>query len=162
MAATIAHEINNPLDAVMNLTYLARTSLANDSKAVAYLISAEDELDRVAHIARQSLGFYRDPGSPIEVHIEQIIERVLEVYRTRLLTANVAVDCRFNHHRTIVASSGELVQVFSNLVTNAVDAMAVGGRLSFQTYEGGEEGLQIVVRDNGTGIANKVPEVTGC
>lgn len=153
LAATIAHEINNPLDSVMNLVYLARTVLPPSSKALPYLLTAERELERVAHIARQTLGYYRDPGPPSEVHLEQLLEEVLSVYRSKLLAANVAVDCAFAHHRTVRASRDELMQIFSNLIINAADAMPDGGVLTIETREIGGEGVEVSVRDKGTGIS---------
>ncbi len=152
MAATIAHEINNPLDSVMNLVYLARTTLPNNSKALPYLITAEKELERVAYIARQTLGYYRDPGPPAEIRLDQLLEEVVNVYYSRLLAGNVAVDCAFAHHRPIRASKDELMQIFSSLITNAIDAMADGGVLTIKTREVGERGVEILVRDKGTGI----------
>jgi PAS domain S-box-containing protein len=153
MAATIAHEINNPLDAVMNLVYLARTSLPANSKALHYLLTAERELERVSHIARQTLGYYRDPGPPSDVHLEQLLEEVLGVYHFKLIAGNVAVDCAFAHQRAIRASRDELMQIFSNLILNAIDAMPEGGVLSIKTREVGDEGVEILVSDEGTGIS---------
>lgn len=153
MAATIAHEINNPLDSVMNLVYLARTTLAANSKAMPYLLSAESELERISHIARQTLGYYRDPGPPSEVRLEDLFDEVLSVYRVRLLAGNVAVDCSFTHHRSVHASKDELMQVFSNLVINAIDAMPDGGVLTIKTREIDRQGVEIEVRDKGTGIS---------
>ena len=75
MAATIAHEINNPLDSVMNLVFLARTS-SSINKARGYLQTAEKELERVAHIVRQTLGYYREPVGPVEVDVRELIEDV--------------------------------------------------------------------------------------
>jgi PAS domain S-box-containing protein len=153
MAATIAHEINNPLDSVMNLVYLARTMLANNSKAVPYLLTAEKELERVSHIARQTLGYYRDPGPPSEIHLDKLFEEVLSVYRFKLLAGNIAVDCAFAHYRAISASRDELMQVFSNLITNAIDAMPEGGVMTIKTREVDGKGVEIQVRDRGTGIS---------
>ena len=153
MAATIAHEINNPLDSVMNLVYLARTMLPGNSKALAYLVSAERELERVAHIARQTLGYYRDPGPPSEIQLETLLEEVLSVYRVRLLAGNVAVDCAFAHHRSVHASKAELMQIFSNLVINAIDALPDGGVLTIKTWEIRGQGVEIHVHDNGIGIS---------
>lgn len=85
MAAAIAHEINNPLASVLNLIYLARQSSSSREEIEAYLATAESELERVSHIARQALGYYRDSGSPTEVHLEDLMARVLAVYRTKLL-----------------------------------------------------------------------------
>jgi PAS domain S-box-containing protein len=155
MAATIAHEINNPLDSVMNLVYLARTSLPANSKVLQYLLTAERELERVSHIARQTLGYYRDPGPPSTIRLEQLIEDLLNLYHSNLLAANVAVDCSFAHQRTVMGSRDELMQVFSNLVINAIDAMPEGGVLTITTREIGEEGVEISLRDNGTGISRE-------
>ena len=153
MAATIAHEINNPLDSVMNLIYLARTSVASNSKALSYLLTAEKELERVSHIARQTLGYYRDPGPPSDVQIEQVLEEVLRVYYSKLVAGNIAVDCAFARHPPITASKDELMQIFSNLIANSVDAMANGGVLTIKTRAVGNEGVEIQVRDKGAGIA---------
>ena len=153
MAATIAHEINNPLDSVMNLVYLARTGLPANSKAIPYLLTAERELERVSHIARQTLGFYRDPGAPSTIHLEQLLEEVLHVYHSNLLAANIAVDCAFANQRPIQASRDELMQIFSNLVVNAIDAMPDGGVLTIKTREIKDQGLEVSVRDKGAGIS---------
>jgi len=152
MAANIAHEINNPLDSVMNLVYLARTSLPANSKVVPYLLTAERELERVSHIARQALGYYRDPGPPSKVHLDQLLEEVLNVYHSNLLAANVAVDCAFSHQRAVQASRDELMQIFSSLIVNAIDSMSQGGVLTIQTRQR-DEGVEISVRDKGTGIS---------
>jgi PAS domain S-box-containing protein len=153
MAATIAHEVNNPLDAVMNLVYLARQSVAGNSKARSYLLTAEKELERVSHIARQALGYYRDPCEPVEVSLEQLFEELLALYHSKLVANNISVDCRFGQLGTLIASRGELMQIFSNLITNAVDAMPQGGVLSIHTKELGREGVEIIVCDKGSGIA---------
>ena len=152
MAATIAHEINNPLDSVMNLVYLARTGVAANSRVLPYLLTAERELERVSHIARQTLGYYRDPGSLSTIQLDQLLEEVLGVYRYNLLAANVAVDCAFAHQRTIQASKDELMQIFSNLILNAIHAMSEGGVLTIKTREVSDQGVEISVRDKGTGI----------
>ncbi len=153
MAATIAHEINNPLDSVMNLVYLARTSVAGNSKALPYLLKAENELERVSHIARQTLGYYRDPGPPAEIYLDRLLEEVLAVYRSRLLASNVAVDCAFAQYRPVSASRDELMHVFSNLITNAVDAMPEGGVLTIHTRDIDNAGVEVHFRDRGTGIS---------
>jgi PAS domain S-box-containing protein len=154
MAATIAHEINNPLESVMNLVFLARTS-GSINKARGYLQTAEKELERVAHIVRQTLGYYRETAGPIQVDLRGLIEDVLTVYQTKLNANRISVDCRFDHHRPIVVNKGELVQVLSNVIANAIDAMPEAGVLHIQigeTTNSQKEGVQIVIRDNGTGI----------
>jgi PAS domain S-box-containing protein len=157
MAATIAHEINNPLEAVMNLIYLARQHSAahGEGKIHQYLLTAEEELERVSHIARQTLGYYKDTGSPAEASLHQLIENVLSVYKSKLTGLGISMDLRFNDLQKIVISKGEMLQVFSNVIANALDAMPHGGSLKVSTRKLAgptEDGIQTVIRDTGTGI----------
>ncbi len=155
MAAAIAHEINNPLGSVLNLIYLARQEGTSVQEIQNYLATAESELERVSHIARQTLGYYRDTGSPSEVYLHDLIENVLSVYRNKLLAHSIALQACFNDLRKISVHPGEIVQVFSNVISNAIDAMPKGGRLSIainQTGRTDQEGLQVVVSDTGQGI----------
>lgn len=155
MAATIAHEINNPLESVMNLVFLARKSSAQDSKVSAYLETAEKEIERVSHIARQTLGYYRDAGTPVEVLLHELIEDVLTVYQSKLRANGISVECQFGDPRRISIRKGELLQVFSNIVANSIDAMPCGGVLHIEIAEAKnseEPILRIVIRDQGTGI----------
>ena len=161
MAAAVAHEINNPLEAVMNLIYLARQNTPASSQAHQYLTTADEELGRVSHIARQTLGYYRDTSSPTEVHLHDLIENVLAIYRSRLLAWEVSVDTQFNDLQKILVSRGEFIQVFSNLITNAIDAMASGGslHLSARTLMSATgDGIQVVIRDTGSGIRQEYLE----
>jgi PAS domain S-box-containing protein len=155
MAAAVAHEINNPLESVVNLIFLARQDSAADSKTYRYLLTAEEELERVSHLARQTLGYYRDTGSPVQVHIHSLLENVLTVYNAKLLSAGISVDTQFNDLQKVVVSRGEMIQVFSNIIANAVDAMRQGGALHITTRNllaSSGDGLQVVVQDNGIGI----------
>ena len=155
MAAAVAHEINNPLESLVNLIFLARQDSAMDGKAYRYLLTAEEELERVSHLARQTLGYYRDTGSPAKVHVHSLIENVLTVYNAKFVAAGISVDTQFNDLQKIVVSRGEMIQVFSNIIANAVDAMRQGGALHITTRNllaASGDGLQIVVQDNGTGI----------
>ena len=155
MAATVAHQINNPLEAVMNLIFLARQHSATDQKVQGYLVTAEEELERVSHIARQTLGYYKDTGSPTEVHLHDLVQNVLSVYKSTLLSSGIAVDAQFNDLQKIVISKGEMLQVFSNVISNAIDAMQKGGSLRItvrNVFSPGGDGVQAVIRDSGTGI----------
>jgi PAS domain S-box-containing protein len=155
MAATMAHEINNPLESVMNLVFLARQSSPSESKAREYLETAEREIERVSHIARQTLGYYRDTGRPVEVLPHELLQDVLSVYETKLRERQILVECQYEMLRPMWIRKGELVQVFSNIIANSIDAMPRGGMLQVRTSEvlrGEDGGAQIVIRDHGAGI----------
>jgi PAS domain S-box-containing protein len=155
MAASIAHEINNPLESLINLIFLARQNSPPGGKADAHLLTAEQELERVGHIARQTLGYYRDTGAPSEIHLHELLENVLEVYRAKLISGGLTVEKRFDDLQKITVSRGEMLQVLSNLVTNAMDAMRGGGILSLSARKvlgPSGDGIQVTIRDTGTGI----------
>lgn len=155
MAASIAHEINNPLESLMNIIYLARIYSQNDSKVHQLLLTAEGEVERVAHIARQTLGYYKDTSIPDELHIHDLLENVLTVYNSKMLAAGISVDSRFDDSRKIVVSKGEMLQAFSNIIANAIDAMPHGGRLAVSAVgvsRPSGDGIEIVVQDSGGGI----------
>lgn len=158
MAATIAHEINNPLESAMNLIYLSRTSNSVDDIR-SYLGTAESELMRASHIARQTLGFYHDEGVPSPISVQNLIENVLAVYQGKLATARISVECKFEDQSPLTASRGELMQAFSNLVANAIDAMPQGGVLRVQINQRRDpEGIAVTVQDNGRGIRKEYLE----
>jgi PAS domain S-box-containing protein len=155
MAASIAHEINNPLESLINLIFLARQNSPPGGKAYTHLLTAEQELERVGHIARQTLGYYRDTGAPVDVHLHELLENVLEVYRAKLIANGLTVEKRFDDLQKITVSRGEMLQVLSNLITNAMDAMRNGGVLSLSAKKisgPSGEGIQVTIRDTGTGI----------
>ena len=155
MAAAIAHEINNPLEGLINVIFLARQHSAPDSRVTQLLLTAEQELERVSHIARQTLGYYKDTGAPTDVHIHELIQNVLTVYNSKMMSAGIAVDSRFNDLKKISVSKGEMLQVVSNVVANAIDSMKQGGVLAITTrnvQDAPHDGIEIVIRDTGTGI----------
>ncbi len=153
LAATIAHEINNPLESVMNLLYLARISRNAPAETIQhYLLTAEEELTRVSQIARHTLGFYRETSVPGTVDLSRVLDDVLNVYRSRMQASQIEVIRDFQPVPQLQAIRGEIHQVFSNLVSNAIDAMHKGGRLRLSLSETGP-GTEVVVEDNGSGIA---------
>lgn len=155
MAAAIAHEINNPLESLINVIFLARQHSAPDSRVAQLLLTAEQELERVSHIARQTLGYYKDTGAPVDVHIHELIQNVLTVYNSKMMPADIRVDSRFNDLQKISVSKGEMLQVLSNVIANAIDSMKEGGLLTITTrnvFGAGQDGIEVVVRDTGSGI----------
>jgi PAS domain S-box-containing protein len=154
LAASIAHEINNPLEAIVNLLYLARH---DSSHAAEYLTLAEKEVGRVAQLAQQTLGFVRDASSPASMDPAAIMDEILQLYSRKLERRQIRVTRRYRSHCQISGYSGELRQLLANLVVNASDAMADGGSLEVRVATGrdwssGREGVRITVADNGSGI----------
>lgn len=155
MAATIAHEINNPLEAVTNLLYLARLNASNPQQVDAFLSSAENEVHRVSHIAKQTLGFYREHTSAVSTTVSQLVDDAVKVYEPKCSSAGVRVETRLNSTREVTMRKGEMMQVISNLITNAIYAMPSGGTLSISVEDTvvlDQQGVQLTVSDNGIGI----------
>jgi len=154
LAASIAHEINNPLEAVLNLLYLAR----NDPRqAERYLVMAEQEVVRVARLAQQTLGFVRDTTSPARMDAAHIMDEVLELYSHKLEDKQIRVSRRYRGSSQISGYSGEVRQLLTNLLVNAVDAMDNGGSVQVRVRSGrqwsdGQDGIRITLADNGSGI----------
>jgi PAS domain S-box-containing protein len=146
LAATIAHEINNPLEAVTNLLFLMRKDPNPE-----YLNMAEQELARINHIAKQTLGFYRTDPNPAPLNVADVIEGVLAVFHGRALSRGVAIETSYRSKDEINGYPNELRQVFGNLISNALDAMSAGGKLRVRTASYGC-GLRVTIADNGSGI----------
>ncbi len=156
LAAVIAHEINNPLEAVMNCLYLlAQTDLPQDSRA--YLSLAQKELDRVTQITIQTLRFFRSSTRPVKTDIHDVIDNVLSLLDSRFRQLDIQIVRQFRATPPIFAQEGELRQVIANLVGNAIDAIPQSGRIIVRTskardWRTNHEGLSITVADNGTGM----------
>jgi signal transduction histidine kinase len=155
LAATIAHEVNNPLEAVTNVLYLlGRRDL--DATSREYVKLAEQELMRVTQIVRQSLAFSRITTDQAPISISRLLDEVLMLYAPRIKAHGVRVEKRFEYDAPV---PGELRQVFSNLIVNAVDAVERGGLVRLHVASRSNwrnlrrKGLLLVVADNGTGIS---------
>ena len=162
LAASIAHEINNPLESVTNLLYLAEHS-EDVAKTKLYIQTAERELRRVSVIANQTLRFHKQSSSPQEISGDQLIKSVLSLYQSRLVNSGIQVEERKRATLAVRCFEGEIRQVLSNLVSNAIDAMQLlgGGRLLLRSHAGrewttGRPGLVITVADTGSGMAASV------
>lgn len=159
LAATIAHEINNPLEAVTNLLYLIRLNDAWDDTARSYVAQAEHELARIAHVTRQTLGFYRDTTLPHRMDLPKIVEEVLSLYLPRIQAKNIRLSREYEETVQVSGLAGEIRQVISNLVANAIDALPMEGALRIRVHHGRElansnrPGGRIVIADTGGGIA---------
>ena len=156
LAASIAHEINNPLSAVTNALYILRTNEQITGPAMEFIKTAEAELARVVHITKQTLGFYRELAVPVMTSLPGLLDDVLSVYDTKIEKNNVTIHKQYREVGPLAGFPGELRQVLSNLVLNALEAVAVDGTVSLrvkETRNGLEQfGLQVTVADNGAGI----------
>ena len=157
LSASIAHEINNPLEAVTNLLFLARHS-EDTPTTNEYLDLAERELRRVSAISHQTLRFYRQSTKPRLVSCEELIESVLSIYQGRLVNSRIHVEAGRCMHHAVECFDGEIRQVLNNLVSNAIDAMHPnGGRLYIRSRNAPDErtgrpGVILTVADTGLGM----------
>ena len=153
MAATIAHEINNPLEAVVNLLYLMRPMIT-DTEGIGYLNAAESELARVSHIAKQTLGYYREHASATSTSLSSLAEQAITIYEPRCTASDIRIERSLKSSKKLVLRKGEMMQVISNLIANSIYAMPSGGtlRLSAKDVTKPQEGVVLSIEDTGTGI----------
>jgi PAS domain S-box-containing protein len=161
IAATVAHEIHNPLDALGNLLYLIEHGEGLSDSNKTYVRLAREELERVTSISEQMLTFSRETRQPVEVSLAEVLDNVLTLYAARIRRQGVVVVKNFSDKGSVVAFPGEMRQVFSNLVGNALDAMNGPGRLTLRighSHEWHENtaGVRVMVCDTGAGIPLEV------
>jgi PAS domain S-box-containing protein len=161
MAASIAHEINNPLAAVMNTVFLARKTPGVPQPAVEYLEIAEEELKRVSHITQQVLGFYRESSALTRVAVDGIMDSALDLLQGKIRAKQAKIETRYRGDLEIRAVGGELRQVFSNLLVNSLECIGECGTVKLHITgghcgENGERAVRITVADNGTGIREAI------
>lgn len=153
LAGSIAHEVNNPLEAILNLAYLLNRHPSLDEEARRYSELLFNEVVRVGEITRQTLSFYRDATHPVEMDVTELMDGVLKLHRPLLDRKSVHLETRFSGPAFVWGRPGELRQVFINLVGNAIDALPEGGRIRVSVARGlGGDGACVSVADNGIGI----------
>lgn len=161
MAATIAHEINNPLEAVTNLIFLAKSNAENPQEVRSYLSQAESEVARVSHLAKQTLGFYREHASPVKTTLAELVTEAVVVYERKCSELGIEIHVDLGAHRTLTVRQGEIMQVISNLIANAIYAMPSGGTLVLSTEDSESSetpGILLTVSDTGVGIPVELRE----
>jgi PAS domain S-box-containing protein len=157
LASSIAHEINNPLASVTNLLYILQ-SRVKDEETSALVMTAQEELARVSHIATHTLRFHKQSTSPTEIDVGALVTSVLSLYQRRLESSGVATTNDSQGVSPLVCLEGELRQVMVNLVSNAFDSMrGGGGRLTVRSrdvtlWHSGGQGVCITVADTGSGM----------
>jgi signal transduction histidine kinase len=129
LAASLAHEINNPLDSVLSLLYLVESEATLTEKGRQYLRQAEEEIQRVAQIAHAALDYFRDFATLKSTNVPRLLDSVIDIYKSRFEAQGICVNTRYCLDGDLAVYAGPLRQVFSNLLLNAADAMPKGGRL---------------------------------
>lgn len=155
LAATIAHEVNNPMEAIKNAIYLLASAIPENASPVYNILKSETE--RVARIVRQMLGLYRNTEQVKPVNVNTIIEDTLLLLNRQLQRANVEVQTELEVLPDAVIAADQIRQVLSNLVINARDAMPNGGRLRIRSrhipgYDDLHGWVRILIADTGSGI----------
>lgn len=157
----MAHEINNPLEAITNLIFLAKATTSREDTNK-FLSMAEDELNRVSHLTRQTLGFYREAKPVAVVRVGELIESLASIFSSRARNRGVKVDVEVSEEAASLTVSAEMRQVLANLVANSMDAMESGGRVRIRVSIGRsrrgemERGIRLTVADSGSGIPKEI------
>jgi PAS domain S-box-containing protein len=158
MAAAIAHEINNPLEAVTNLAFLLNTNESLDSSARQCAKLLMEEIHRVSNVAKRSLAFFRDTGKLAEFDAAAAMDSVLELNDPLFAQKNISVRRRYRGSSIVFGSSAEMRQVFSNLIRNAIDAIGADGQIEVRIRAARNRNWRISVADNGQGIQSEARE----
>jgi signal transduction histidine kinase len=163
LAAGIAHEINNPLEAVTNLLYLLSTRVTDDESRH-YCAIAQRELTRVTEISGQTLRFYRRSTKPVETDVAELLESLLHLFHPKFGRRNLQIRTELRPTPKILAFPNELRQLFANLISNAIDATPPGGRIRIKAGSAlhwgsqSQQGVSVVVADTGSGIPDRVKQ----
>ena len=156
VAGIVAHEINNPLEAISNVFFLLRDHPSLDEEALHLAKIGEQELARVCHITKQTLSFYRESQQAIPLCISDILDDVLELQSRPLQMSRIILDKEYRTKGLIQGYPVELKQVFLNLIGNAIQAMPTGGRLRVRVFEssanGRRAGIRVSISDTGIGV----------
>jgi PAS domain S-box-containing protein len=157
LAASVAHEINNPLEAVANLLYLISHAETTE-EARAHAQQALDELMRISLITQQTLKFHRQTGAPQIAKLSEVVQTVLALFRGRLRATQIAVEVHADREIGVACMAGEVQQIFANLISNAIDAMPRGGRLVIRLRPSVDwrnrltPGMRVTFHDSGVGM----------
>ena len=165
LGASFAHEINNPLDSLLNLLYLIEPEATPTGRH--YLALAQEEVHRISQIAHGAMDRFRSPVGPQDTNVPRLLGSVVEFYMSRLDSQGIRVEARYCSGEDLPVDPGSLRQVFSNLLLNAAHAMPGGGTMHVRVSRArewtglGRRGLRVTFADNGCGIAAAdLPRIT--
>jgi PAS domain S-box-containing protein len=164
LAASIAHEINNPLEAITNLLFLLRNFCQLQEPALNYVAMAEHEARRISEITQQTLRFYRQSTLPTRARMSELLDSVLSLYQGRLNGLGIQVERDYDPEMDLFCFAGEMRQVFANLIGNAIDALGAEGRLRLRARRSrnwsdpAQTGVRFTVADTGAGMEPEVRE----
>jgi signal transduction histidine kinase len=152
LVATIAHEINNPLESLTNLLHILKSEPGLGQGALELLRLAEHEVGRLVNISRQTLAPHRETKLPVVTHISEILDDVCAVFGTKLESGHIRVERQYQIEGQVTIFPSELRQVFTNLISNAIDAMAEGAELHLSIETSPEAEVIVKIGDSGCGI----------
>jgi signal transduction histidine kinase len=157
LAASIAHEINNPLEAVTNLLFLVNSDETIHGRSKELLEVADRELQRLSHITARSLKFYRQRTAPTLSSIDELLDSVIFFHETEMNMRGIQLTRRYHDAPQVLCLAGEMQQVFTNLISNALEALDDGGRMTVclraARDSSGREGVAVTVADSGSGMS---------
>jgi PAS domain S-box-containing protein len=158
LAASIAHEINNPLEAITNILFLLKNYTGLQDLALNYVSMAEYEVRRISEITQQTLRFYRQPTMPARVKMSELVGSVLSLYQGRFNSLSLHIERDYDPELDLFCYAGEIRQVLANMVGNSIDASSTGGRLivrvrsSHSWKNPAQKGVRFSVADSGSGM----------
>lgn len=159
LAATIAHEINNPLESLTNLLYLIESDQSLSDSARQFVSAAAQEVRRTAHITKQMLAFHRQSATPVNISLSEVLDNVVELYAAKIEQGGITIHKQYDTAATVQGYSGEVRQVFANVLGNAIEAIGQRGVIRLHTFASREwsnsrrSGVRVVIADNGVGIS---------
>jgi two-component system, NtrC family, sensor kinase len=162
LTSSIAHEINNPLEAITNLLFLIGTDGELSQGSRSYLQLAQHELQRVVQISTQTLNFSRETASPVRLDLAGLLEEVLVLYSRKIEDKRLTVVREYDAQTLVSVFPGEMRQVFSNLIANAIEASSKDGRLRIRMREARHwgdwevRGVRVSIADQGSGISPEI------
>ncbi len=154
-AAAIMHEINNPLEAIANLTFLTELAADDPDRVRMYIGMLDEQLGTVIRIANQTLSYYRPSGAHQTADLVSIAESALRVHQPKISAKQIRLLKRLKEEVSVIVHTGQILQVLSNLIANAVDALEENGRLYLRVRKGGGE-VHITIADDGHGIPEEI------